>query len=195
MWPANKILTVLNQREGSLTTQEIADLTGLKQHQVVNSTDVLVKNKLAYRVERGVFTITLAGRSAIAVGTECKSGPRGAVGHRALRRISFRQRLWNALRIEQKGTQGHIVSLILQEDEREETALAGAKKYFSILCQAGYLAKLPGRAQGTAPTSNGYQRYLLVENTGPLAPRLCTDPRYLYDPNTGQTVALKRGAP
>ncbi|MCM0081813.1 hypothetical protein L4X63_09450 [Geomonas sp. Red32] len=193
-WPANQILQSLLDRAEPASAQEIAARTNLSIDQVWKSADTLVENKLLTRADRGKYLITDAGRSAIAEGNGCMPGPKGPTGPVCRRRNTIRQRLWLALRIERKGTIQGIVSLILQDGEDAALLTTNAQKYFSALCRANYLTRLPGRSEGTAPTSNGYVRYLLVENTGPKAPMVRRLELALYDPNTGKSVPFTREA-
>lgn len=192
-WPANKILRVLAALGVAATAQTIADATGMTIEQVWDACDTLVKNKLAIRKERGVYLITDAGSAALADGKEVKPGPKGPTGPK-VRRGTLRERLWRAIRKERKGTIGNFLSLVLQDGEDEDKATENAQKYICILCQAGYMQRLPGKQQGTALCSNGFTRYILVVNNGPLAPVVRRVQRQLYDPNTGKTVELKEVA-
>lgn len=189
-WPANKILRVLHALGKAATAQIISEATGLSLAQVWDACDTLVKNKLAVRRERGVYRITDAGTAAIVEGKEVTSGPKGPTGPK-VRHGTFRERLWKAIRIERKGTVGNFLSLVLRDGEDEDKAADNAQKYVCALCQAGYMTRLPGRQQGSRVNSNGFTRYLLVVNNGPLAPVVRRKQGQIYDPNTGETIELK----
>ena len=51
---------------------------------------------------------------------------------------------------------------------------------------------MPGRAAGTAPTSNGFVRWLLLpdRDSGPRAPVASSARRTVFDPHTGETFHL-----
>ncbi|BDV42408.1 hypothetical protein GURASL_13310 [Geotalea uraniireducens] len=188
-WPANKILRVLASLGVAATAQEITAATGMTLDQVWDACDTLVKNRLASRQDRGVYLITAAGTAALVDGKEIKSGPKGPTGPK-VKRGTFRERLWQAIRKERKGTIGNFLSLALLDGEDENKATENAQKYLCVLCQAGYMSRLPGKQRGTALCSNGFTRYILVINSGPLAPVARRVQRQLYDPNTGNTVEL-----
>lgn len=193
-WPGNRILNTLQLLDRSASAQEIATATSLDIDQVWKSCETLVKNKLITRPERGVYRITEAGKAAITHGKGCMPGPKAPTGPVSRRRNTFTQRLWNALRIEQKGTIGGFVSMILQEDEDEQAAMTAAQKYICALCRANYMVRLPGRSRGTAVTSNGYVRYLLVVNSGPKAPMVRRIEKSIFDPNVDQVVPFTEGS-
>jgi len=192
-WPANKILRALHEHAAPVTAQRIAAATGLTIEQVWDACETLVNNKLAQRPARGVYRLTPAGISALEDGKEIKSGPKRPTGPKVCRG-TFRERLWRAIRKERKGTVGNFLSLALQDGEDEGKAMVNAQKYIWSLCQAGYMQRLPGKQQGTSVTSNGFNRYLLIVNSGPLAPVARRVRQELYDPNTGATIDLKGGA-
>lgn len=192
-WPANKILRALASACAAITTKQIAVFTDLTIEQIWDGCETLVKNKLVTRKERGCYQITTAGAAAIAEGKEIKCGPKGPVGPKA-RRGTMRERLWQAIRKERKGTIGSFVSLVLQDGDDEKKVMENAQKFICVLCQAGYMTKLPGKQQGTALTSNGFARYILVVNNGPLAPVVRRIQRQIFDPNTNVTIELKEVA-
>jgi hypothetical protein len=193
-WPANKILRALAALAGEATTLQISETTGLTVEQVWDACDTLVKNKLAVRHGRGVYQLTPAGKAAFADGKEIKGGPKSPTGPK-IYRGTFRDRLWQAIRKERKGTIGGFLSIVLQEGENEAKALVNAQKYISFLCRAGYMQRLPGKQQGTALTSNGFNRYILIVNNGPKAPVVCGRQTRLLDPNTGAIIELKEAQP
>ncbi len=192
-WPANRILRVLAALGAAATVQQIADATGLTAGQVWDACDTLVRNKLATRQDRGIYVITAAGVAAFADGKTIKCGPKGPTGPK-VKRGTLRERLWRAIRKERKGTIGNFLSLVLQDGDNETKAIENAQKFICVLCQAGYMTRLPGKQQGTALSSTGFTRYILVVNNGPLAPVIRRVQRQLYDPNTGETVELKEVA-
>lgn len=191
-WTANKILRALAQLTGPATALQIAAATGLTTEQVWDACDTLVVNKLASRIERGVYQLTVAGRAAFEGGKEIKGGPKGPTAPKIFRG-TFRERLWQAIRKERKGTIGNFLSLVLQDGDDEKTATDNAQKYICGLCRAGYMQRLPGKQRGTLLTSNGFNRYLLIVNSGPLAPMIKRSHRQLHDPNTGATIDFREG--
>jgi hypothetical protein len=61
-------------------------------------------------------------------------------------------------------------------------AKSNLQKYLQHLKRAGYLAEVK-RAAPTSLTSNGEKRYLLIRNTGPLAPILKITKAQVFDQN------------
>ena len=61
-------------------------------------------------------------------------------------------------------------------------------RYLRALRRAGYIAELPNRAAGTAPTSNGFKRWMLAKDTGPRAPIILSKVAAIRDQNTGEDV-------
>lgn len=188
--PANRILLALSEA-CSASVPELARTTGLSLEQVSRSACILVRRKLAIREVVGMYRISEAGIEAIASGKSIASGPQAPLAGIKVIRDSFRQRLWRAIRLERKGTIGDFVGLILGPTEDEAKATANAQHYILNLCRAGYMVRLPGKAAGTAPTSPGFGRYLMVNDTGPLAPAFRrAGGRHLYDANTGDKIPL-----
>lgn len=192
-WPSNRILRVLHVLGMAATARQIASETGYTLEQVWDACETLVDRGLATRPQRGSYAITEAGQNAIASGQEINSGRTGPRGP-GIRTGTFRERLWKVMRIERKNTIGGWLALILADGEDQAKATENAQKYIRILCLAGYMAKLPGKQQGTALTSNGFNRYLLAVNNGPLAP-ITRRGGILYDPNSGESMQIPGSLP
>ena len=190
-WPANKILRVLHVIGMEATAQQIADATGLTIEKVWDACETLANRGLIIRAKRGVYAINDAGETAVATGQEIKCGPQGPTGPK-IKKGTLCSRLWAAIRMERKNTVGGWLSLILP-DGADKKANHNAQKYVCALCAAGYMTRLPGKQQGTALTSNGYTRYLLITDTGPLAPMVRRIERELYDPNIKRSVPFSEG--
>jgi hypothetical protein len=103
---------------------------------------------------------------------------------------TLRERVWRALRLRRKASIPDLVMLVAEGGERDIESNIG--KYLSALGRAGYLQKLPLRERGTALTSNGYIRWWLVQDTGPLAPVWRVKADTVYDPNTETETPLRR---
>lgn len=92
-------------------------------------------------------------------------------------RISTRQRLWKALRV-QKACDPVILAMAAG------VPVPAAREYLGILVRGGY-ARVTSRGNGRTGRLNKYQ---LVRDTGPRAPRRVA--QGLLDENSGETVAL-----
>lgn len=70
---------------------------------------------------------------------------------------------------------------------KDANAEDNVQRFLNVLRHAGYVVELPIRQRGTRLTSNGFKRFRLLKNTGPLAPgvrrRDC-----IHDWNTGEDV-------
>jgi hypothetical protein len=88
---------------------------------------------------------------------------------------------------------GTIQDLLMMAGEDQGRGYRSALKYLLFLERAGYLRKLPVRARGTAPTSNGFVRWLLVDDTGPEAPVVQPLKGEVVDRNTLATRLIRPG--
>ena len=98
---------------------------------------------------------------------------------------TIRQRAWAALRILGKASVPE-----LQGWAGDDVKPSNLQKYLHLLERAGFVQRLDLREPGTAPTSNGHVRWLLVRDSGPKAP--VYRPRFdsVFDPNTREVHRL-----
>lgn len=173
-----------------LTVDDLAERSRLPNRTIVKSVARLIRRGFARRVEAGCFELTREGELAKASGKRLKSGPRAPLSQTCRRRRepTFRERLWRALRIKNKATIGDLVELAAQESDKDPTS--NATRYLAALHNAGYLRRLR-REKGTAPTSNGFVRYQLANDSGPEAPIVQRAGAQVFDPNKGKVVWTK----
>ncbi len=159
-----------------LTTAEMVERTGMTRNDVADACVRLVRRGWVDRLERGCFTLSAEGRRAHAAGESITSAPGHPLTQRARRpkRRTFRDRVWTAIRMAKKFDLGRIEELVDVPAHR-------SGRFVKALTRAGYLSELR-REAGEAPTSNGFKRWLLVDDPGPATPILKTDGR-LWDPN------------
>ncbi len=119
------------------------------------------------------YTITAAGAEAVArvaAGQRHRSGPKGP---RDKRRVpdgdSFVQRLWTLFRASKLLDADSAASLLVDAGDDVKTAARTARRYFHRWTQAGYAAESTNRV-GAVGSSNGFKRYILVKDCGPVAP-------------------------
>lgn len=182
-WPAQKILTAIVE----LSHLDCVDIdilvhhTGMERRSITNACAVLVNRELATRIKPGCYKVTLAGLLLIEGGGEVKSGPRG---ERAAKQHTgtLRVKSWRAMRQRKKFSLADIIVLVASGDEKAIDGNIG--KYVRALERAGYLTRMARREPGTAMTSNGHLRYLLVRDTGPEAPIWRPSKSAVFDPNT-----------
>jgi hypothetical protein len=185
-----KVLAALDPSE-CRTTGHLAELTGLTNRQIVSCTAKLIDRGFAERAERGCFTGTQAGLDFLLSGEPIKSGPRGHLTgrHRRPKRRTIQDRIWAALRIRQKASVPELIELAATEGAAP--TVSHIQRYLKALVGAGYLRELPRREPGTAQTSNGFKRYQLLRDTGPIAPRYSGKTRSVIDANTDEVISTE----
>lgn len=92
---------------------------------------------------------------------------------------SSRYRIWSAIRILQTF---RLLDLRINSEILESSI----KKYVQYLLRSGYLEIIESRLNG----SKSYNLYLLVRNSGPLAPVVRRN-HTVFDPNLKETYSLK----
>jgi hypothetical protein len=140
--------------------------------------------KSGEQITRGRVLVSGDGAAMLASGTAARQqGPlRGAAKRGASGQAQQRdERLWRAMRVLGKFTAADLVQQIGDAGAGEaETArlVYAAGRLVRGLAAAGYLTPL--RKQGH------HSRWLLVDDTGPLVPRVSDARRVVVDPNNGQ---------
>lgn len=170
---------------------ELAERLPLHRQQICRSATVLIMRDYAVRVERGCYRLTPAGLLAAENGKIIIAGARNVEpnSRRSPRRNTFRQRLWNAMRMSGTFTAGDVI--MAARGTRDVYPEQNAASYINRLRRAGYLMEMPRRVPGTARTSNGYKQYRLVRDTGPVAPVWNARAHAMRDHNTGEDVPCK----
>lgn len=182
-WPAQKILTAIVE----LSHLDCVDIdllihnTELGRKQIADACTVLVNRELIERIKPGCYKMLPAGLVLIKTGGEVKSGPRGITAAKQ-HTGTLRVKTWRAMRQRKKFSLNDLIVLVADGDEKAIESNLG--KYLRALERTGYLTRMARRETGTASTSNGYLRYLLVRDTGPLAPVWRQGKETVYDPNT-----------
>jgi DNA-binding IscR family transcriptional regulator len=184
---STRILGILAGAQGLLSTKAIADCTGIDRTQVSKCCTTLVSRKLIAKVGIGRFEVTKSGREFLAQGRAVTSGPNGPLTGKP-KPQGLRARAWRAMRYLEKFTVGELVEISIKGGEKQPHS--NIRAYLRKLRAAGYVGLLQRRAAGTAVTSNGFNRYLLIRNTGPKAPVWRPDKGVLFDPNTGEEIDL-----
>jgi hypothetical protein len=187
----NAILTAL--RGGfDLSSAEIAAGAGLTVVQASHGCAVLLRRALiapavvASRV-RPRYRITPEGAAFLDSGRTIASGPTGPTAHH-VKRASLREKIWRALTMTRKGTVPELLRLARSGGEKQ--AENNARKYLAALQRAGYVVPLTQRRPGTSFYSRGFICWLLVKDTGLLAPVYCSKKRVVFDPNTKEEVTV-----
>lgn len=170
-----------------MSRDQIKQQLGLDWRQTTNAARNLDRRGYLLIAKDGQYQLSDAGMVAAADGVTVRSGPRGKV---KIMPDTFRQRAWNAIRFRKSFTIGDIV-MDAAKTADEGQPNDNAARYLNRLKQAGYIAELARRQPGTAPSSNGFKRYTLRLNTGPLAPVFRAEAGVMFDPNTGEDVPCK----
>lgn len=185
MTSTEKILAVLPPPGDCLTTMEIAEKSAVDRRQAAKSLDVLRRRGLARRVWRGCYRLTAAGEAFRAAGRRIKSGPGGPLTGRRRLGATAAAAAWAVMRVRKKFTVPDLQCLC------DGLTAANAHKVIGKLLRAGYVRRLANRDPGTAPTSPGFVKYLLVRDTGPRAPFYSPKTDELIDPNTGESHKME----
>lgn len=185
-----KILNHLS--DGTCQTIDAIEVSlGLTRRQVSDGAAKLIMRGLVERIEAGCYQLTAAGVAAKEQGVEIKSGPwrKDTARVRNPVRDTFRQRIWNAIRMSRSFTIGDLVIVAGRGEKDPEN---NAAWYVRHLRAAGYLAELPVRQKGTRLTSAGFKRWRLLEDTGPKAPVYQPKRKVVHDYNTGKDIPCAR---
>lgn len=180
------VLEFLVNNRLCVTLDELAAAVDRPRKKITAAISRLITDKYVVRRDRGCYEATAAGRTAHAKGY--KPGPQRAhTGDAKPRQNTFRQRVWKTLRLRRKASSFDLLTNAGDGGKATEDNL---HHYLRGLERAGYVQRLARRAPGTAPTSNGYAVWLLLKDTGPLAPIVSVRKAELRDPNTSETVSL-----
>lgn len=178
---ALRVLDACRHYLGRIPYRNLIQDTGLNRLQMRDAMKTLAARGLILRCWRGVIRLTPEGFQALVEEDfTIKSGPTGP-RLAGLPQTSIRSRLWRALRVAKKGS---LADLLILASQGEEVSKGDAKKYMNALAAAGYLARLPAKAE------NGATRYLLVRDTGRVAPQWHKKAKRIHDGNTGETYEL-----
>ncbi len=145
----------------------------------------LVDRGYFFRVGVGVYRITGAGRSWLETGKSIKSGPVKQSPKTRTRRDGFRERFWRALMVREKAA---TVEELLERslDGSEKNPKDNAYRYLRALEATGFVVRMSIKVKGDTPTSNGFDRFLLMRRTGHRAPIWRSSKNIVHDPNTGK---------
>ncbi len=173
----------------------LVSASGLSRKQVLRALGRLMNNKLVVRVGRDLpafYRVTEKGRAMTTAGRRVTSGPKGPhTAPRKMQQNTFRARLWKAFRVKRKATIPELVEIASGGGEKNPHN--NAQQFLRRLVRAGVATMLPLRARGFAPTSNGFGRYALIRDLGPLCPQI--KPGSLFDPNSRALIPYREQRP
>ncbi|MDA8123494.1 MAG: hypothetical protein M0Z38_13140 [Deltaproteobacteria bacterium] len=184
---ADIVLAALAEGPG-FTTAWVSKATGLTGKQVSDACGVLARRGYLSSRVAGRYRVTDAGRELLSAGGAIKSGHPDGPRERRIARGSLRERVWRALGMLRKATIPELLSFAAAGQEK--AANNNIRKYLLALEKSGHVVRDARRVPGTAPTSNGYALFVLVEKTGPRAPVYSNRKGHVYDPNTQKEIPL-----
>lgn len=170
------------------TMEELSKTLALERRAIAKAVCKLVLRGYVERVERGCYRLSPRGLKAVGRGEAVKAGPSGPHTAKAARPLpdTLRQRAWNAMRMSGTFTIGDLA--IAASRETDKVPEINIQKWIWALCRAGIVVELPTRTRGTAPTSNGFKRFRLLKDSGPIAPIYRPAHRTVYDHNTEEEL-------
>lgn len=171
---------------------QICEALDLKTSQVGSATGALIASGYLERVERGCFRLTEAGAKAVASGVRICGGPKGPT--KSIRkpvRNTMRQRAWRAMQIHREFTIPDIAMIVSRADPPK--VYNSLQSFLRELTAAGYVMRTARKAPGTAITSNGFNRFRLIRDTGPRVPVYSRKRGSFHDFNTGEDWPCKQG--
>lgn len=171
---------------GCFTIDQLCSSLGLTRRQVSDGAALLLRRDYLIRTAVGCYQLTDAGLAAASSGEVIRSGPKGPNGKARVVSNTFRQRAWRSMRIRRAFSIADIVADAATEEDGNPKG--NATRYVYHLKSAGYVAELPRRQPGSALTSNGFKRFMIARDTGPLAPVFRVDQQIFHDLNTGKDM-------
>lgn len=182
--PTNQHRLLYQLGDACWQIRDLAVQLELSHAQVSQAAALLIGRALVERVEAGCFRLTAEGKTAVANGMTISTGVTGPVRKaRPPKRVSIRQRAWNAMKIAKTFTVRDIVTSVARADDGNVEE--NIRRYCSALSKAGYLRRQMRRRQGSAPSSNGFAVYELVKDTGRFAPVISSKAGSIHDFNGG----------
>lgn len=193
-WTSETIMQAIGKHmlNECITNSRLVELTGLKPEQVQSSTALLRSHGYIKVVDQGCFRVTQAGIKAFESDTNLRSGPKGPIRGVHIVKDTLRVRVWRAIRILRGKSFGIAEIEIKCTTGTERNPGINIRKYLVALEGAGYLIRMKKRLPGTSLTSNGFARWRLdlEKNTGPEAPVWRQHKGTVFDPNTGEEIAV-----
>lgn len=168
---------------GTAQLAALAEAMGGRKKDVVMAVQRLKRRGFVTSPAAGEYAATDAGRDFLAQGRRIQGGqdsPRPRTHTRGLR-----QRAWWVIRARKVVSVPDLLSSLGDGSERD--APSNLRKYLRVLVRAGYVAEA---AHGSR---HGPMRYRLVRDTGRLAPVFRQRQTAVFDPNTGEVIALADG--
>lgn len=184
-WPGEQVLTALPANGECIRMAALAKLTGMSRRRLAKLIATLERRGLATAPKIGCYRRTPRGDKIVATSAPLRSGPTKPSGPRPSS-DGLRARAWRALRMLKKATLAEILEIADAGEQKSPSS--NLYRYFGALIRAGVMVKLDRREAGAAMTSNGFVRWSLIRDLGPIAPVM----RHggVFDPNSGTMIEL-----
>jgi DNA-binding IclR family transcriptional regulator len=179
------LLAAFRGRRKAVSVGALAAACGLRRSEALRALVRLARRDLVSRepgAGPGSYLLTTAGHAFASA----------SAARRGQRPTSLAERAWAALRQLRKATVADLTQLASRGTERRPEARV--RTYLGVLKRAGYVGTLRGRVPGATPGTT-VKRYVLLRDTGPLAPRWQRSHDRMLDLNTGEAFPLAPGLP
>ena len=162
---------------------DLAAELGIPNKAVTRGAAALIQDGYLIRRERGCFELSEKGIAAKGKEISFTSGPNGKKQKPSMpKRRTLKDNIWAALRIKNKATLEDL--LFVATIDGQISSPGNARAYLKHLRDAGIVRLMSRKAAGEAPTSNGFNRYMLVNNLGPKTPYFSRVNNKIFDPNS-----------
>ncbi|HIJ84205.1 MAG TPA: hypothetical protein HPQ00_08375, partial [Magnetococcales bacterium] len=187
-WLAEEALHYLV--DGPRLGKELKIALGIQEKKLYEIMKTLQGRGLAAKQASGYWHLTTLGTTAAREGWKIRGGRPG--GARPPRRPGWttRDKAWAALI--NRGGKGTLLDLAEEMDIRNPGKLHNIGCYFGALEKSGHLTRSGKQDFSGAPTNPGRDVWLLINNTGPIAPMWRTSRQAVYDRNTKAVIDISR---
>lgn len=182
------LLTILVARSDGISPADASRLVKRSRQATQKALASLAKREIAV-ANNGIYRITDKGMQFHAGGEIIKSGPCKARGTPRLVANTLRAKVWRAIRIKRKFGLDDLARTVLDGSEAAIDPVNNINRYVTALARAGYLQEMKRRSAGSALTSPGSKRWLLVRDTG-LKPPVRRQAGGVYDQNECRMYGL-----
>ena len=165
---------------------------GIDRRSIVRATGDLISRGFAERAELGCYRMTAAGEEWVKSGKLFTPGPNGPLtqSYRTAVKETLFDGLWRAIRVQQTPFSINTLLTLSHNEEVTRVVRNRCARYLAMLTKRYILREMPRREPGTALTSNGFKRWSLMVDLGPLTPQPRKQWTELYDPNTQEIVGV-----
>lgn len=174
-----------------LTVDQLHESLGLERTQITSAVARMIGQEIIERVEIGCYQLTKIGLEAIENGLDIGLGKSKIPIESTNRDMAdtVRQRAWNLMRI--RSTFSYDELAMAADRGNIKNTRKSIQRYMCKLVAADYVIEFGPRIPGGKLTSNGFKTFMLVRNTGPLAPTFQEKKRRIFDHNNKEFTPCK----